>query len=114
MKTITSIKKVNHTVYINFSDGSYACRSFESGKWNSSKNLSNEILDAARSVAYRDGKWMNWTAPRETRISNEKLTGFGGTVDDEEDARYDLELYERSAQKSQPSNLFDTAHGLEG
>ena len=63
MRTITNIKPLGKTVYVNFSDGRFGVRKLENGVW-TSHNLSDEELSAARKLALRNGAWQKWTAPR--------------------------------------------------
>jgi len=81
MRIIESIRKQGKTVYVNFDNGTFGTRTFENGKWSNS-GLSAEELVKAKHLAVRDGKWLDYRAPR-----NQAPVAARRTVQlDEEDA----------------------------
>lgn len=102
-KQIYSVKvlknKYNIIVYVNYVDGSQSGErryNRETKTWTSTK-LTDDELKAARAVAYRDGAWHDYRAPREETIvakapkaTSQVHSGTTGSYDDE-DARTDLE-----------------------
>jgi hypothetical protein len=74
MRKITSVKvlvnKYRTLVYVNFENGQSGTRETEagSGKWTTS-GLTTEELAEAKKVALVNGKWTNWTTPRQTTRS---------------------------------------------
>lgn len=74
MRKITSVKvlvnKYRTLVYVNFDNGQSGTRESEAGtgKW-TTNGLSAEELVEAKKVALVNGKWTNWTTPRQATRS---------------------------------------------
>lgn len=64
MRKIESVNVSKNTVYINFSGGRFATRTWQNGKWVSSGSISKEELAEARRLACVDGKWQAYRAPK--------------------------------------------------
>lgn len=64
-KQIKSIKvlttKYSTIVYVNFTNSTFGTHTKESGKWFDS-GLTPDELKAAKSLALKDGKWINYKA----------------------------------------------------
>lgn len=71
MRTIQSIKKIANTVYVNFSDGRFGSRTLDAGQWTNA-GMSDAELAAARKLANRDGKWIEYRTPR---TATQRATG---------------------------------------
>jgi hypothetical protein len=74
MRTIHSVKvlvnKYSTTVYVNFDNGQSGVRSSDagSGKW-TTVGMTTEELAEAKKLALVNGKWTNYTAPRQATRS---------------------------------------------
>lgn len=115
-KQIYSVKVLSNKwsiiVYINWKDGKTSGErryNRETKTWTST-NLTDDELKAARAVAYRDGAWHDYKAPREESfpVRSNSRGGMTGSYDDE-DARTDLEAmskYEHEHQSKPDGFLF--------
>ena len=67
MARIDNIKvlrtKFQTIVYVDFSDGRFGTHTYADGKWITKRMTVEELAEAAR-LAKKNGKWMNWKAPR--------------------------------------------------